>query len=314
MRYFIQFLRSDMFYKQPGFKHPTLIGLSAILMWSATVGIFRSVSEIFGPTAGAALIFSAGGFFACLMTGLPNLKTFPRPYLWIGGSLFVLYEVMLALSIGLATDRVQAIELGMINYLWPSLTILFAVIAGQQRGSWLLIPSMALCFVGIIWVMKGDSSWSLVGLWGNIQSNPWAYGMAFCAAITWALYSVFTRRFGQGANGVPLFLVVTAMVLWIKYVFGVEAPIAFNAAGVTEVLVMGLLMATAYSSWNYSIQHGNITVLATISYFTPVLSVLLASFWLNINPGMSFLTGVGLVTLGSLLSGWVSTLPEKSPA
>jgi len=118
----------------PRFDQATLIGLSAVLMWSVTVGLFRSVAEIFGPIAGAAMIFSVAGLFANVIIGAPKLKIFPKPYLWVGGGLFVLYEVMLALSIGSATDRGQALELGMINYLWPSLTILFAVLAGQQRG------------------------------------------------------------------------------------------------------------------------------------------------------------------------------------
>jgi drug/metabolite transporter (DMT)-like permease len=137
-------------------KQPTLKGLAAILMWSVTVGIFRSASEIFGPVASAAMIFTIAGLFACLFIGMPKLKVFPKLYLWVGGGLFVLYEVALALSIGFAIDRSQALELGMINYLWPSLTILFAIIVGQQRGHWLMLPSMVLCLIGIVWVLTGN--------------------------------------------------------------------------------------------------------------------------------------------------------------
>ena len=290
----------------PRFNQATLIGLCAVLMWSVTVGLFRSVAEIFGPIAGAAMIFSVAALFANVIIGAPKLQTFPRLYLWVGGGLFVLYEVMLALSIGSATDRGQALELGMINYRWPSLTILFAVLAGQQRGHWMLLPAMLLCLLGIVCVMQGEGAWSVTIFWNNIQRNPTGYGMAFFAAITWAVYSVFTRRFGNGVNGVPLFLVITAVVLWLAYVFSDQAALAFNLAGFLQVVVMGALMATAYSCWNYSIQHGNLTVLATMSYFTPVLSVLLASVWLGVKPDAGFIYGVGLVTLGSLLSGRAS--------
>ncbi|WP_425412906.1 EamA family transporter [Methylophilus rhizosphaerae] len=62
----------------------------------------------------------------------------------------------------------------------------------------------------------------------------------------------------------------------------------------------------AYSCWNYSIQHGNLALLATMSYFTPLLSVLLTSLWLGVAPGAGFMYGVGLVTLGSLLIGRAS--------
>jgi drug/metabolite transporter (DMT)-like permease len=124
--------------------------------------------------------------------------------------------------------------------------------------------------------------------------------MALIAAITWAVYSVFTRQFGKGVSGVPLFLVATAAVLWVKYVVSDEPAI------VLQVCVMGVLMATAYSCWNHGIQHGDIALLATMSYFTPVLSMLLATVWLKVMPDAGVMYGVAFVTLGSMLSGWAS--------
>ena len=56
------------------------------------------------------------------------------PPLFTGRSLlFVSYEICLALSVGLAGSRQQAIEVGMVNYLWPSLTILFAILFNGQK-------------------------------------------------------------------------------------------------------------------------------------------------------------------------------------
>ncbi|MDI8978044.1 hypothetical protein MJN47_30105, partial [Salmonella enterica subsp. enterica serovar Lubbock] len=42
------------------------------------------------------------------------------------------HEICLALSLGYAATRHQAIEVGMVNYLWPSLTILFAILFNGQ--------------------------------------------------------------------------------------------------------------------------------------------------------------------------------------
>lgn len=279
----------------------TLIGVSAVLMWSTTIALFRSISEIFGAVGGAATIFSVATVFAILLFGLPRLRDFSPRYLCMGGALFVAYEISLALSLGFALDRDQALQLGMINYLWPSLTILLAVIAGQERGSWWLLPASGICFAGIFQVMKGDNAWSTGVLWNNILSNPLAYTLAFAAAFLWAFYSVFTRRFGSGKNAVPLFLMATASTLWIHYALGSEPALTFHLAGSLQVLLLGLLMATAYSCWNHGIQHGSITLLAAASYFTPLLSAALACLWLNINPGLNFLYGVLLVTAGSLI-------------
>jgi drug/metabolite transporter (DMT)-like permease len=284
----------------------TLIGMTAILMWSVSLGLFRSISEIFGPVGGAALIFSASGLIASAVLGLPNVRRMRLMYLLGCGALFVAYEIALALSVGLAHDRHQALELGMINYLWPSLTVLLAIITRSQRGSWLLLPAIALCFGGIIWVMKGDGVLSAQLLWSNVLGNPLAYGLAFGAAFLWASYSVMTRRYGQGANGVPLFLLATAVVLWIKYAISDQPTLHMSYAGLAQVLLLGALTATAYSCWNFGIQHGSLTVLATTSYFTPVLSATLTSLWLGITPGRSLLYGVAMVTAGSLLCLWAT--------
>jgi hypothetical protein len=50
--------------------------------------------------------------------------------------LFVTYEICLALALGYAATRHQAIEVGMVNYLWPSLTIclLFCLMVKKQPG------------------------------------------------------------------------------------------------------------------------------------------------------------------------------------
>jgi drug/metabolite transporter (DMT)-like permease len=83
----------------------------------------------------------------------PNLRQIPRRYLLAGSVLFVSYEICLALSLGYAASRQQAIEVGMVNYLWPSLTILFAILFNGQKSSWLVIPGLLLALLGVGWVL-----------------------------------------------------------------------------------------------------------------------------------------------------------------
>lgn len=283
----------------------TLIGLAAVIMWSASIGLFRSISELLGPLGGAAMIFTASGIFASLAFGL-RVKDFSPVYLWGGGALFVAYEISLAFAVGLAHSRAQSLELGMINYLWPSLTVLLAVLTRQQRSSWLLLPAVLLCLSGIVFVMKGDGDWSAAVLWGNVQGNPLAYGFAFAAAFIWAGYSLVARIHGKGKNAVPLFLLTTAALLWIKFAFSDAPAISFSLAGIGQVLLLGLLTSAAYSCWNFGVQRGNITLLATSSYFTPILSMLLGSLWLGVKPAHAFLYGVLMVTAGSFLCWWAT--------
>ncbi|MCH9296224.1 aromatic amino acid DMT transporter YddG [Pantoea allii] len=285
----------------------TLIGLSAILLWSTTIGLLRSVSEAFGPTGGAALIYSTTAVLLCLTRGVPNPRNMPGRYLLTGGVLFVGYEICLALAVGLARDRHQSLEMGMINYLWPCLTIVLAIPFNQQRFRLWLWPGLLLSLSGIIWVMKGANGDVTGQMVQNIASNPTAYLLAFIAAIAWALYNNITRRYARGSNGVTLFFMVTALALWLKFALLTEyETLQFSVTAAAEVLFMGASTAVAYSAWNYGIQHGNLTLLATVSYFTPVLSALLASLWLGLTPPISFWQGVAMITAGSLIC-WLAT-------
>ncbi|GKW15228.1 aromatic amino acid exporter [Pectobacterium carotovorum subsp. carotovorum] len=287
----------------------TLTGLLAIVLWSTSVGLIRSLTEALGPIGGAAMIYSTSTLCLLAFYGLPRIKTLPRAYLFAGGAMFVCYEIFLSLSIGLADSRMQAMEIGMINYLWPSLTILFSLFINQQKSRFLLWPGLALSLGGIVWIMKGESDWTPELLWNNVLANPLAYSLAFSAALTWALYCNITKRYGQGKSGVSLFFFITSLVLWIKYALSTEGAISFTLASSLQLLFMGASTALAYSAWNAGIQHGNLTLLATASYFTPVLSTLLAAFWLNITPALSFWQGVVMVTAGSLLCWYATRSP-----
>ncbi|KGA34201.1 drug/metabolite DMT transporter permease [Pectobacterium brasiliense] len=289
----------------------TLTGLLAIVLWSTSVGLIRSLTEALGPIGGAAMIYSTSTLCLLAFYGFPRIKTLPRVYLFAGGAMFVCYEIFLSLSIGLADSRMQAIEIGMINYLWPSLTVFFSLFINQQKSRFLLWPGLALSLGGIVWIMKGESDWTPELLWNNILANPLAYSLAFSAALTWALYCNITRRYGQGKSGVSLFFFIASLVLWVQYAFSAEGPISLTLPSSLQLLFMGTSTALAYSVWNIGIQHGNLTLLATASYFTPVLSTLLAALWLNITPAISFWQGVVMVTAGSLLCWYATRTPTS---
>ncbi|RUS00948.1 aromatic amino acid DMT transporter YddG [Pectobacterium polaris] len=289
----------------------TLTGLLAIVLWSTSVGLIRSLTEALGPIGGAAMIYSTSTLCLLAFYGLPRIKTLPRIYLFAGGAMFVCYEIFLSLSIGLASSRMQAIEIGMINYLWPSLTVFFSLFINQQKSRFLLWPGLALSLGGIVWIMKGESDWTPELLWNNILANPLAYSLAFSAALTWALYCNITKRYGQGKSGVSLFFFIASLVLWIQYAFSAEGAISLTLPSSLQLLFMGTSTALAYSVWNIGIQHGNLTLLATASYFTPVLSTLLAALWLNITPAISFWQGVAMVTAGSLLCWYATRSPTS---
>lgn len=285
-------------------KKATLIGLIAILLWSAIVGLIKSVSEGFGPIGGAALIYSCSAALLIFSVGFPKLSVFPRSYLIIGSILFVCYELCLSLSLGFTHNGRQAIEVGMVNYLWPSMTIVLTVIVNRQKTSPLIIPGVLLAVAGIFRVLGGDKGFSFGEMASNIFENPLSYGLAFSGAVIWAIYCVVTQKIAKGNNGITLFFILTALTLWVKFFLSPQPPFVFSAHAWVSLALAAIAMGFGYAAWNVGILHGNVTVLAAASYFIPIISSVLAAFILSSHLTISFWQGTTMVSLGSLICWW----------
>ncbi|MGA7585691.1 MAG: aromatic amino acid DMT transporter YddG [Rouxiella badensis] len=293
-------------------KKATFIGLMAILFFSTVAGMIRSVSEGLGPVGGAASIYSLASVLLFFTQGFPEVKKFPRLYLYLGSLLFVSYEVCLSLSLGFAHTHAQTIEVGMVNYLWPGLTILMAVLFKQQKASLLIIPGMLLSFTGLCWVLGGEAGLSVASVTASVQNNPLSFGMAFAGAIIWSLYCILTRQKAEGKNGITLFFMLTALTLWGQYALSPASTLHFNVHVMGSLALAAAALGCGYAAWNIGILHGNVTVLATASYFIPLFSSALAAFILSTTLTASFWQGAAMVSVGSLIC-WRSTQKTKQP-
>jgi drug/metabolite transporter (DMT)-like permease len=132
----------------------TLMGFLAILLWSTTVAFARSISENLGPfTAGASIYLLAG--LLLYIARFSNKRTFRNSniqtslYIFGCGALFLIYTTSFYIAVNLASSRTQTLEVGLINYLWPGLTILFSLpIFGKKANLW-LIPGSLIAFAGV---------------------------------------------------------------------------------------------------------------------------------------------------------------------
>lgn len=285
----------------------TVLGFLAILLWSTTVALARSISEQVGPlTAGAAVYLTGGSILACntvLRTrSVAGLVRAPRLYLFGCGALFLIYTTVLFLGLGLALSRQQTLEIGLVNYLWPTLTILFSLIILSKRASMLLIPGTVSALCGIVLVLTQQTGISWASFFSNLSSNPAAYGLGLVAALSWGLYSNLARLWGSGhGGGVPLFVLGTGVVLLLLCLFRGEGG-SWSVHAVLETGVLGLSTALAYLFWDSAMRKGDLILVASGSYFTPLLSTVVSCIYLQVVPGMSLWFGCLLIVAGSFLS------------
>lgn len=192
------------------------------------VGLIRGVSEGLGPVGGAAAIYSLSGLLLIFTVGFPRIRQIPKGYLLAGSLLFVSYEICLALSLGYAATRHQAIEVGMVNYLWPSLTILFAILFNGQKTNWLIVPGLLLALVGVCWVLGGDNGLHYDEIINNITTSPLSYFLAFIGAFIWAVYCTVTNKYARGFNGITVFVLLTGASLWVYYFLTPQPEMVFS--------------------------------------------------------------------------------------
>ena len=72
------------------------------------------------------------------------------------------------------------------------------------------------------------------------------------------------------------------------------------------MLCVSVVTALGYAAWNIGIIKGNITLLVTLSYFSPLISSVFSMLILQTHLAAAFWHGAILVTLGSFIC-WIST-------
>lgn len=289
----------------------TLSGMLAILLWSATVALVRSLTEQVGAiTAGAAVHCVAGvasvAFLFCSAKRIRHVKRLSPKYLLGCGALFVMYMLVLFLGIGLAEDRSQVLEVGLLNYLWPALTILLSLVLLKKKAGWLLIPGTLLALVGVWLVLTEGAGISWRSFWSNVAGNPAAYACGLTAACSWALYSNLTRRWASSerTGAVDLFLPTSGLVLLLVSL-AIDEPGSWNARAVAEVGIFGVITWLAYRLWDFAMRKGDIVLVAACSYLTPLLSTVVSCIYLNVSAEITLWVGCILIVVGSLVT-WQS--------
>ncbi|MFM1941932.1 MAG: hypothetical protein RI897_914 [Verrucomicrobiota bacterium] len=300
-------------------------GLIAILLWSTTFALARSLTETLGPFTSAAAVYVVAAAlllpstFRQWRTPIPD-ACLPKQYLLGCGGLFVAYTTLLYLAIGACSTRQQLLEIALVNYLWPVLTILLSVLLLRLKASPCLWPALVLALAGLPLVVGQDSSFSLIAFQGNLQDNPLSYGLAGTAALSWAAYSVLTRKWApQASSGaVGLFILATATLLVPLAWASNESP-QWTSRAILEVLIQGAITASAYALWDHAMRLGNLTLVTSASYLTPLLSTAISCYYLDVTPSKALLYGAASLVTGSLLS-YLSVRdtpyrnPDKGPA
>ena len=176
------------------------MGLGAILLWSISAASIVFTGKRIGIWQSMGLAALATGLLqtvghVVLGRSLRAILV-PPPKFWLAIFLGYLFYLMLYAA-GLATARteVEIVGVGLMNFLWPVLAILFTtwLVPGERlRGR--LIVAMGLSLAGV--VLSNPPGRSSPGE----TSNPWPYALGALAAVAWALYCALVSRWRHWAR------------------------------------------------------------------------------------------------------------------
>lgn len=249
----------------------TLIGASAILMWS-TLGILTALSGSVPPFQMVAMAFSVA-FALTLATWLVRGQSPLRHLAWpprvwalgVGGLFGYHFFYFMALR------NAPVVEANLVNYLWPLLIVVFSGFLPGHRLRWWHGAGAMLGLGGAVLLVTDGGRAALGG------GSTLGYLMAALAGVTWAGYSVLSRRFAHvPTDAVGAFCGATALAATACHLAFETTVWPADTTQWLAVLGMGLgPVGAAFFVWDVGMKKGHIQALGAMAYATPLLSTLL---------------------------------------
>jgi drug/metabolite transporter (DMT)-like permease len=246
----------------------TLIGFTAILMWSL-LALLTVGSAPVPPFLLTAICFAIGGVLGLLWIVASGEGRALRAVGWrvyaFGTVALFGYHFLYFSALRMA----PAAEAGLIAYLWPLFIVLLSGLLPGETLTRLHIVGALLAFAGAaLIVMRGAGGMTPDALPG--------LGLAFLCAVTWAVYSVLSRRLGDVPTAsVAVFCLATAALSLGAHLLLEETVWPNSALGWLSIFALGVgPVGIAFFTWDIGMKKGDIQLLGVASYAAPLLSTL----------------------------------------
>ncbi len=254
----------------------TLIGLTAILMWSLLAVLTVATGKIPAFQL-AAMTFAIGALVGSLTwIGRPDAigALRQKPLAWIVGvgGLFG-YHALYFLALRFAPPA----EAGLLNYLWPLLIVLFSSLLPGERLAPHHIIGALLGLAGTVLLFAGNARGGFAP--GQLPGS--ARGL--CRGIRLGdLFGDVARLKSVPTDAVAGFCLATALLAALVHGLIEDTVWPETAAQWLAIAALGVgPVGAAFYTWDVGMKRGDIRVLGAASYATPLLStsfLILAGF------------------------------------
>jgi drug/metabolite transporter (DMT)-like permease len=244
----------------------TLVGFTAVLMW-ALLALFTIGSAPVPPLQLNAICFGIGGLIGLVWTlrrGVGVLRGVSWKVYAFGTLGLFGYHLLYFTAFRLSPTA----ETGLIAYLWPLFIVLLSGLLPGERLRAPHVIGALVAFAGAALIVLGRESGG--------DSSAIGLLLAFLCALTWAGYSVLSRRLGDvPTESVTVFCLATAGLSIVCHLALETTAWPQSATGWWAILALGLgPVGAAFFTWDVGMKRGDIQLLGVASYAAPLLSTL----------------------------------------
>jgi drug/metabolite transporter (DMT)-like permease len=275
----------------------TLIGLTAILMWS----LLAVLTVATGRAPAFQLLAMTFAIGACIG---------PLTWIWRRDAWRALRQPMLVWAVGvgglfgyhalyfLALRFAPPAEAGLLNYLWPLLIVLLSSLLPNERLAPHHIAGAILGFLGTVVLFAGSGASQF-----NSSYVP-GFAAAFVAAFVWAGYSVMSRKLAKvPTDAVAGFCLVTAILAAAFHSLLETTAWPETSTQWLAIVALGIgPVGIAFFVWDIGMKRGDIRVLGTASYVTPLLSTVFLIAAGFAKPTLTLVVAAALIAGGGLIA------------
>jgi drug/metabolite transporter (DMT)-like permease len=281
-----------------------LASLAAVIIWSSMTTLRIQVISL--PSflvLGVAFLISGS-----ISLVYHKAWRIPLMTLMIGSGGIFGYHFLYFLAFTLA----PAVEVNLINYLWPVLIVALTplVLSGYKLHLHHLL-GVGLGLIGAALIVTGGSFQPQVSYYPG-------YLLALGAAFTWALYSLLTKRLPTfDSSAVSVFTFISGILSLLFYFVSGGSIAQFTQFTRQECLFVILIgigpLGGAFFLWDYALKHGDPRTIGSLAFLTPLLSTLLLTLLGGIHLTISNVIALVLIVGGAVIGSIRAKVNDKNP-
>ncbi len=196
-----------------------------------------------------------------------------------------------------ALHHAPPIEANLVNYLWPLFIVLLTPLFFQRAS---------LCFHHWMGTLLGFVGTALVITQGHLRFSTeflFGYFLAFLAALTWASYSLMTKRLSPFPSyAVGKFCLISGLLSLTIYSLHGNLLLTLHRLQLIDAIHLVLLgsgpLGLAFFTWDAALKRGDPRIIGALTYLTPLLST-----FILVELGGYHLSGISATGMVIIISG-----------